>query len=413
MKVCTRLIAVILLFVVASCGKKKNDQPSSSSFVLTLDTPSVSGKKIMLKWSGIESRYISSIYMERSIDTGLNKPPQLLPVTAADSQYTDTLTLNSYVAYRVRAQVLVNGISKTIYSNTRVFARSDIDFLPFVPKDAICDKQTGRIYMISAIGELAVYDITTRKVLRKIETGATIMSMLMATHNGKKEIYLSRNDGWVFMYDPETLDKTDQINTEVVPAGIVYANGKLFISSSYSSPAFLTYDRTTKALLFDTTYSFSNLSLMVLPGTNTDLLGLSSTRYRMSFDANGVMKWAKNSFSSSYSVAPPYALLPGDNRIVCANTGIIFDTGFNYLSTLPRGSVFLKSFDVDADNAKLYCGTSGQEVHVYNTSTYMQEKRIITQGLPVKVIYYNGGVYCISTESYYSGSGAGSFVERF
>lgn len=367
----------------------------------------------MLKWSGIDSRYLSSIYMERRIDTGLNKPPQLVPVNAADTQYTDTLTLNSYVAYRVRAQVLVDGISKTIYSNTRVFARSDIDFLPFVPRDAICDKQTGRIYLISNTGELAVYDITTRKVLRKIETGATIMSMFMATHNGKKEIYLSRNDGWVFMYDPETLDKTDQINTEVVPTGIVYANGKLFISSSYSSPAFMTYDRTTKALLYDTAYSFANLCLLLLPGTNTELLGISSTRYRLSFDANGVMKWAKNSFSSSYSVAPPYALLPGDNRIVCANTGIIFDTGFNYLSTLPRGSVFLKSFDVDADNAKLYCGTSGQEVHVYNTSTYMQEKRIITQGLPAKVFYYNGGVYCISTESYYSGSGAVAFVERF
>jgi hypothetical protein len=209
MKVCTRLIAVLLLFVVASCGKKKNDQPSSSTFVLTLDTPSVSGKKIMLKWSGIDSRYLSSIYMERRIDTGLNKPPQLVPVNAADTQYTDTLTLNSYVAYRVRAQVLVDGISKTIYSNTRVFARSDIDFLPFVPRDAICDKQTGRIYMIGNTGELAVYDINTRKVLRKIETGATIVSIFMATHSGKKEIYLSRNDGWVFMYDPETLDQTD------------------------------------------------------------------------------------------------------------------------------------------------------------------------------------------------------------
>jgi hypothetical protein len=125
------------------------------------------------------------------------------------------------------------------------------------------------------------------------------------------------------------------------------------------------------------------------------------------------MKWARYSYTGSYSVTPPYALLPGDNRIVCANTGIIFDTGLNYVSTLPRGNVYLKSFDVDADNAKLYCGTSGQEVHVYNTSTYMQEKRITTQGFPVKVFYYSGGVYCISTESYYSGYGVDAFVERF
>ena len=413
MKSCTRLLFVFVFFLVASCDKKKNEVPPSSSyFQIALDTPMVTGNKVLLKWSGIESRYITSIRIERASDSEKSTQFQTIVRSPNDTQYTDTLTLTSYVTYRVVAQVTTSDGSKTVYSNSRVFARSDIDFLTFRIKDAICDKQTGRIYMTGTDGELGVYDIATRKVLRKIETGATITHLTMATHNGRNELYLSRNDGWVFVYDPETLDKTDQLNVMIVPTSLVCNNGKIFVSSSSSVPSLVTYDRTSKALLFDTAYSFSGLSLLALPGTNTVLLGLSSFRYRMGFNADGVMTSARANNSASFFAYAPFALLPGNTSVVCANMGVILDTGFNYISTLPRGNVFLRSFDVDVANSRLYCATSGKEVHVYNTGTFMQEKRINTAGFPIRAFYYNGTVYCISSEYDYYSSSENMFIER-
>lgn len=411
MKTSTRLIAILFLFVIAACGKKEI-VPPSPTFVLILDTPALSGNKVVLKWSGIDPKYIGELRIERGSDTNSGKQLRTIVCAPTDTQYVDTLMLSSYVDYRVSAQVRMIEGYKTVYSNLRVFIRPDLDFLTFVPKETICDKATGRIYLAGEAGELAIYDMATRKILHKIETGANIMGMNMATHDGRKEVYLSRNDGWVFIYDAETLEKTDQLNTVIVPYSMVYNNGKLFISGTSSTPSFVTYDRSTKVRLFDTAYTFSNINLLLLPGTNTELLGIYSNHYRIGFDAGGRMKSVKVNYSGSYYAYPPFILLPGNDRVVCATSGYIFDTGFNYISTLPHGSFYLRSFDLDADNSKLYCATTGKEVHVYHTTTYGQEKRMATLGYPKNAFYYNGIVYCISTEYDSYGYSTNAFIER-
>ncbi len=418
MKTISQILVAIIICFLAACGKKENDTPAPISYTLTLDSPMVVGDKVVLKWSGLDSKYVKNLTLERAYDTmNYNNIPKIsLPIDA--KEYSDTFMLTPYVKYKLTAQVSDGTSSKIVTSNARYFSRADIDFLPWVPRDAICDKTSGIIYLIGPVGELAMYNVAGRSITKLITTGGLAGQCILATHNGRKELYVPRNDGWLFIYDAATLEQVDQVNVGPGISSVVYNDGKLFMSTSTYASSIVSYDRTSKARIDDTNYFSTGLSLKQLPGSNTEVIGVNGSNglLRFTFNANGKLDTIRSVYvSGSYFYSSVFEFLPSGDRFVTASDGTIYNADLVYVSALPRGTRYLRSFDVDAAGGQIYCSTDTREVHVYSTSTYLQTRKQNTVGYPLKTFYCNGVVVCVSTAYSISGSSASNpaFIERW
>lgn len=416
MKISSHVFVVLIaLLSAASCRKKEQTKPEE--YVVVLDTPSVSGTDVTLKWTVLGGKNIQSIQLEKSIDTTYNSYNNTIAISNDATSFSDTLTMSRYVRYKLRVQVFDGTATKTVYSNPQVFVRSDIDFIPFAPVSAAFDDATHYVYLGGQQGQLAIYDAASRKILKSIETGSGVNRCTLATHNGKKELYIPRSDGWVFIYDAATLDQVDQLNIGAQVTSLAYNNGKLFLSTSDYNKGLAVYDQETKAEIFDTSYYGYGMQLRLLPGTNTELVAINGSYScaKLKFNAAGKLTTVQNqNFTTSYQMSPTlFEVFPSGDKFITGNYGTIFSSDLTYVSVLPHGMAYLNSFDFDETNNLVYCGTNQQEVHAYSLNNYLLQKKLKTQGYPIAVFYDNGTVLCVSSGSYYtSTSYTLSFIER-
>lgn len=412
MKLITSLFALVAICFFVSCKKKETN---ISTNTITLDTPMVANNRVILKWSGLSAEKIQFIRLERLYDSvnNYNTTPIILPASA--TEYSDTFMLKPYVQYKVTAQLLGDVNPSSIVSNKQNFSRSDIDFLPFPPRSAICDKAFGIIYLLGYKGEIATYDINSRRITKQINPAAPLGQCYIATHSGRRELYAARQDGWVFIYDAASLELLDQLNVGYSIVSLVYNDGKLFMSTNDIKFSLVSYDRTTKLKLFDTAGNYSQFNLKLLPGSNTELIGIKGSGYccRFTFDANGKLQSLKsNSLTSFYIDGNAFEFLPSGDKIVAATSGTVINTNLEFYSTFPRGSLYLKSFDMNAAGKEVYCSTNEKEIHVYNSDSYMLTKRLPTLGYPIRSFYYNGILYAVSSEYQSISDNTTCFIER-
>ena len=68
-----------------------------------------------------------------------------------------------------------------------------------------------RIIIYSIQGNIALFNVRTRAITKQIATNCTIGYCGLGVYNGVTELYVPRDDGWVFIYDATTLQQIDQI----------------------------------------------------------------------------------------------------------------------------------------------------------------------------------------------------------
>jgi hypothetical protein len=406
-------IALLAICCLGSCGKKRPTEPAV--YTITLDSPAVKDGKVVLKWKMPDGAVINTLRLERRVDTVYNYADVIM-LKGTDTEYTDTFLLKPYVQYKLIAQIGQGGnVSQSITSNKQLFTRPDLEFLPFSPRLAVGDKSAHVIYLVGYNGEIGIYDVNARRITKQIESGAVVGQCVLATHNGRKELYVSRNDGWLFIYDASTLDFIDQLNVGGRVTGIVYHNGKLFMSTDISDLSIVSYDRTTKVKLYDTAYVYTGMNLKLLPGVNTEIIGIygsSGLCKKLSFSNDGQLQSIKSGNSiSSYISSNGFEVMPSGDKIITATYGTIINSNLEQVTVLPHGSVYLTSFDFDEANRLIYCGTSLQELHTYSIDNYQLVKRIPTKGYPIRVFYDNGAVISVSAETSSSSSSI-TFIER-
>jgi hypothetical protein len=189
------------------------------------------------------------------------------------------------------------------------------------------------------------------------------------------------------------------------------------MSTDISDLSIVSYDRTTKVKLYDTAYVYTGMNLKLLPGVNTEIIGIygsSGLCKKLSFSNDGALQSIKSGNSiSSYISSNGFEVMPSGDKIITATYGTIINSNLEQVTVLPHGSVYLTSFDFDEANRLIYCGTSLQELHTYSIDNYQLVKRIPTKGYPIRVFYDNGAVISVSAEtSSYSSSSSITFIER-
>ncbi len=413
MNICTRLLLVFVVCGIAACNNGTYELTDPPVYTLALDTPRVSGNKVVIRWSSLGSAPVQSITLTRA--DSARRIVSVISLAPTATEYADTFLLSRNIQYFVTARVVGGSIDQTVVSNTQNFTRPDIEFLGIVPNRALFDRDSRSLLMTSLEGDIALYDLDNKRTVRQIATATGITGFSLGTYNGRKELYVSRYDGWLFIYDATTLDLVEQINIGMGMGNAVYNDGKFFISTGSIGATLIAYDRATKTKISDTAGYFSYMALRMLPGTATSLIGIYSTGQvqRFNFNSSGVFLSEQTSAFFTQDIAiSPFEVYPDGEKFITSGSGTIFSKDLQYLSGLPHGSVYFNSFDFDNTNRHIYAGCTEQQVSVYSMDNYQFIKTIQTKGYPIRVFYDNGTVISVSSDYGSPNYSSVTFVER-
>jgi hypothetical protein len=116
--------------------------------------------------------------------------------------------------------------------------------------------------------------------------------------------------------------------------------------------------------------------------------------------------------STYYINSAGFEVIPSTDKVVTATVGAIINSNLEYITTLPRGTLYLTSFDFDEANRLIYCGSSAMEVHAYSMDNYQQIKKLKTRGYPINVFCDNGVVISVGSEYSNPNKDATTFIEK-
>lgn len=385
-------IFYLTLFAIILSGCKKIKQQANS---ITLDPPVVSGNKVTLHWSPLLSGSLTRYQIVKITDSTSPQTTETFYVEKGTTEYTDTLSLSPYAQYAVYAQSNAGG---AIASNKQMVTRTDIDFIHITPLGVVVNKDAGKAYIYSSVGDIVLCDLSTKKPIRQIAAAATTGHCCLGTYNGRQELYVPRTDGWLFIYDAATLDQVDQINIGIAAYGVAFSNGRLFVNQDQYGQ-FLVINRATKAIYVQN-HIDGNMRLVPMPGANASVIGVSMystiTRLTYSLADNFVYRYA-SALPTTTNVFDLVDVFPDAKRVMASSEGIITDTALQYLATLPHGDMRYTSFDFNPAANLIYAACTTQVVHTYDMNSYQFIAPQSTRGYPFKVICNNGALLSVST----------------
>ncbi len=383
MKFLQILSFVIIAASISSCKKENNNSASTSgsSTSITLATPSISDNLVHLSWSKLNTPYLRSYIVARVPDTLSPQTSVFFTVDKDITEFIDTLPMTPYVQYYVVASISSSS-GAVITSNKINHTRSETTFMAFAPMDALIDRTTHLAYIYSISGDIAIYDLQNKSIVKQISTQATLGYCDMATYNGKKELYVPRNDGWLFIYDASTLEQIDQIHVASQLFSVAANNGMLYINGSASSSGstIICCSRSTKTQV-STVNSTYNARLKLIQGTNSEFIGISqyneSSYYR--FDNAGVfVSQQSGSLSSYYLSNSIFEMFPNGSSFISGASGVIASKSLSFITSLPHGNMSFTTFDFDNSHQLIYTGTTTKSIQTYSMVDYQLTKTTST-----------------------------------
>lgn len=407
------LVSCVLLGL-ASCNKFKK----SRSIELTYE---LSGNVITLKWTAVDESTLSGYYITRKDSFSVVKP---FTTDANTTTLVDTLPFSPVVSYSLVATV---GSAKgnEFVSNVVKITRPDIALADIAVGDAFYDKSEQEIYVFSMGGEVQVYNVQLNKWVRNASWGSGIGYCDIGMNNGTKELYVPREDGWLFIYDAATLNKIDQIHVGTQLHSVNYNDGILYVCGTLGNMfsfdySLLSYNRQHKTKIAQLDMTDKN-RLKLVPGTNSEFYAMNYEHYLryFSFDGNGkAVAQHYGTISGTYPVPSVFEVFPDGSKCISSEVGYIYNKDLEYQTLLPHGADAYTSFCFDEANQLIYAGCKAKKIQAYDMSNWQAAKTIKTAGVPFKVFFDNGSVICVSTApivngGYYGALSRTVYIERF
>ncbi len=405
--ICFAIVAML------SCKKSKNNTTTPvfnpASEQITLFTPVITGDSVKLSWTKLENDSLVDYKVMFNYDSIAGAMFGYFSAYK-NTEYSDYFSLRPYVQYYIVAQL---SSGRTISSNKVIVDRANINFMGITPIDVLCDKELNLLYLYDGNGNFILYDVTTDKILKQITANAMNGYCFIDVFNGKKELYVPRSDGWLFIYDAATLTQIDQINIGGNLGSVVSSSGILYINSYLYMQA---YNRVNKLPVSQT---IGNQNAMkVLPKSNTEIISFNSISFSIyKFTSGGVFISNQGyGYPTLVYSSPIVEMSPDGSKIIYSNEGIVCNDSFYVISSLPRGSNSFTSFDFDTTHQLIYAANSSSTIQSYSMANYQLSTSIKTKGFPVKVFYNNGSIICVSNTSNdpsFQNLKATCFVEQF
>jgi hypothetical protein len=399
------ILATVLLF---SCSKNKDENdpdavpPKEFEDKIELNNPIPEGENLKLSWSKLnDSSFMYYTVMRRGAVDEAYQHFQMINDRTASNLIDTEVPYSPEVSYQIIAH-LRNGTS--VASNAVSYKRPDINLLNINPFDVIYQEADQLLYFFEKTGRISIYDLKTNKITKQISTQSTIGYSDMETFQGKKELYVPRNDGWIFVYDAYTLEKITQITVGLESTCVVSNQNILYVSTSaWTNRPLKVYQRADRRLIAETG-NHDRTRFRKVPGTSTALLeitlnvGPTDQRF-YEFNAQGAHQ---RNFSDQYHGDYPldaniFAFFPNGTKYITSGSGAIYNINLTFDKSLPRGNLHFTSFAFDNSGSQIYAATSGKSIEVYSTSDYNHLKSIKTKAYPYRIFNTSKGILVIST----------------
>jgi len=422
-------LCAILIATITGCKKEDSSTgggpvPVVYSDKIVLSDLQTGYDSVVLNWSKLSNpkfmRYVIVRRNYKSTNPNTYTYNEVIDeiTDAAVVKYTDhTPPIESYLEYQVVGVVRDTGMYYNysyVYSNVVPYERPELKRFYFNIKDVLPDVPNHRCYIIGAdSGKISILDYHSRAISKEIITNATLGFSSLGDFNGMQELYVPRNDGWLFIYNANTLEKVDQIKPGVRCNSVVYNNGKLFIvvDTGYYDYAVRIYDRSTKSLITHTGITEGPEHIALVPGSNTKLFGISSYYlFSFEFDANGhYVSWTDVNYSSSYSYMRCFEALPNGQGFITSTTGSIYSGSLTLVQNLPYGNYQYSSFTFNSPFTSIFTGCSNyKNIVEYSYPGYSEKNTYKCIGYPFAIFIDDTNLISLSSVysySYYGNQG--------
>jgi hypothetical protein len=163
-----------------------------------------------------------------------------------------------------------------IFSNSITYERPDLKVFNFSDIDVLPDLTNNRFYFIEkSVGKISIFNYESLEVEKSISVDAKIGYSSIGVYNNVSELYVPRSDGWVFVYNAETLEKIDQIDIGRPSSCVVNDNGNLFVSTSaWTNQPLKVFNRATKKQVSEDG-DFEDTRIRIIPNTNSEIIDVT------------------------------------------------------------------------------------------------------------------------------------------
>jgi hypothetical protein len=410
-------LLVLMVVVFSSCKKDSTTGGRVPVPIVTTDTILLSNLEtssdaVTLKWSKLtDTKFVRYMIIRRnykSPDPNTYSYNDIIDYIddASTLNYTDhSFSDDPYLEYQVIGMVQdtsAYGYYKYIYSNVRSFERPQFTLFYLNIKDVLPDVPNHRCYVIGAdSGKISILDYQSRTIQKEIFTNATLGYCALGNFNGTEELYVPRNDGWLFIYDANTLDLVDQIKSGARCKSVVANNGKLFIvtDTGYYNYAIKVFDRSSKAMIEFTGISEGPEHIVLVPGSNTKLLGLGSYyMFAFEYDANGqYVSWGAINYSSGSSNMRALEALPNGQGLITSTTGSVYSGSLNFVQNLPYGDYQFSSYAFNTPFTSIFSGCCNYKtIAEYAYPGFSEKKTYSCVGYPAAVFVDGNNLISLS-----------------
>jgi hypothetical protein len=424
---------ILLLFIMSlwACEKEKQlcpEETGSLTDTIILNDLQISGDSVKLTWSQLDTIAFAGYLIVRINDKEKLFEPEVyykidqsknvidIIHDPAITSYTDKeAPFTSYLKYQVVGLLRDYMDYRLVLSNTVEYERDNIKDFELDLFQAIPDLPENKLYLFEKLsGKISVYNLNEMNIASSITTNGIIGYSSMGLYGGVKELYVPANDGWIYIYNGETLEEIDKINVSSA-SSVVYNNGKLFVSiENYIK----VYDRGSKQLINSHITFMYKSRLRVIPNTDTEIIeatidvGPEQLLYHK-FDTDGnLVSYDKIISDWGYPLDEIFRFFPDGTEFITSPLGLIYDTDLNFLKRIPGGNLLFSDYAFNTDASIIYCASiSNKSIISYSYPDFNLIKVYKPQGYPHTLFRKDNTLICISrTTKYDSEDEASKFL---
>lgn len=253
------------------------------------------------------------------------------------------------------------------------------------------------VYIKSNNNIITILNYETQEILLEKDLGGVIGNFTIGDNGYGLELYMPNSDGWVYIYDPLTLEEKASINVGASAVSVETNNNGFIIVSSddsdYTYEENRIFDRSTLNYI-DSDGDFHKGILKILP-SNNELISISVNISPIDmdyyqFDDEGFFTSHSNDRYHGDHPLDPYIfkIAPANNFLITSKEGAVYsaDSNMEYLGVLPRLSEKFSDFEFNSDASIIYAGLStDKKIYTYQSSNLNKIEEIPTRGYAWKM----------------------------
>ena len=327
---------------------------------------------------------------------------------------TTTITDNAPpLSYRACYFVRVlNNAGKSRNSNTLLVDLPGGNLFNFIPHDMLVHPTKEYIYLIDLSGQkLIKYNYGNGEVEKTITVSGTPGFSGIGDTGKGLEIYVPSSEGFVYVYDAETLSLVNAITTGIYTMNALPSENGYILASMAPSPwwdsPIRTYQRST-GIQIDGDGDFERSRMRLVPGKSA-LIGISTSVSPVDMDyyeldAAGNFVVSQDDLYHGDHPLDPYAFrISNDGSyVITGYEGAVYlaNSSMQFKGLLQRGNLNYSDFAFSDDGSIIYAATANRtSIQIGNYPSLLRSDEILLRGFPVMIERKANRIICVSKRS--------------